>query len=184
MTYRHRSPALTSTNVMINRPLTGSDDPAPALGSISLSRDAVIPPPPPTTKKYQPFAYTDDKYFESVMRSDGALLAVNFKLPVQFGGAPPFGLIHSPTGNCQICSIFCINAFLYYSNVLEIVKMLHRKCGKNMLLIDIERHNVNRAIEVFGEDNIISNTPYISTRDSHMNIILIDMIKLGFASND
>ena len=86
-----------------------------------------------------------------------------------------------PTGDCQSYSIANIASLLSHfptdwQNILvEIQKVINKNC----LLINMrtDNHYFNDVVNFFKED-IIINSPYKSTRDSSMALLLINTKKL------
>lgn len=95
------------------------------------------------------------------------------------GYAMDFALVRSPTSNCQLFSIACIqNAMDTCSDdeLKQLVKECGKKIEKSLCLIDVKHFHGKRIQSIFGEN--IPCLPYTSSNDSLMKIFIIDVRKL------
>lgn len=100
-----------------------------------------------------------------------------------FSGYGTFGIIYSPTGNCQVCSaynmqtILARNTLATSSFVKKLFECLRKYIPlKNIILFDI-RSDLSTVFENL-IDEYISKTPYVSTNGSNMILYLVKSYKL------
>jgi len=82
----------------------------------------------------------------------------------------------NPTSNCQLALIG--SAFRLFEfkaeSMMQVFKDFTILMNKNIIMVDVNRSVVNQFVTAFG-DHIMLNSEYVSTNDSKMNVILINV---------
>lgn len=88
-----------------------------------------------------------------------------------------FRVIRSPTANCQLASACSIGDKLIKLNKYQIrnlfIKLRKTSFSKRILLLDIHRKEAYHLKQSIAKSAIISDSPYVSTNGSNMEIMLI-----------
>jgi hypothetical protein len=87
-----------------------------------------------------------------------------------------FRIALSPTANCQLsCGIgIGLISHLSKDHLRHLLVVLrNNNASRRILLMDIKQRHAINIIKNLSPTSIISNTPYISTNGSYMNILLV-----------
>ncbi len=88
-------------------------------------------------------------------------------------------LIVSPTANCQLNAYRAFNTLITsgfsYKEFYEVYQDIKHK--RDLLLIDIREELLGQTRKFFPEGSIISEAPYISTNNSHMVVLIVNILK-------
>ena len=83
----------------------------------------------------------------------------------------------SPTSNCQLFSYLSFNELLTSKlnkkEIINVLQLISLRANKKIILIDVKKQYVNKIKKLFTKNQILSETNYISTNDSNMNIFIV-----------
>jgi len=90
-----------------------------------------------------------------------------------------FKVVRSPTANCQLASACSIGDKLIRLNKYQIrnlfIKLRKNPFSKRILLLDVHQKEADHLKQSIAKSAIISDSPYISTNNSNMEIMLIKL---------
>lgn len=88
-----------------------------------------------------------------------------------------FKIFRSPTSNCQLASASNIGDNLIKLNKYQIrnlfIKLRKNNHSKRILLLDIHQREADHLKQSIAKSAIISDSPYVSTNGSNMELMLI-----------
>ena len=90
-----------------------------------------------------------------------------------------FKYIHNPTGNCQVSSAQNIQNVFSLLNKYKfrdlLIKIRREHFSKRILMIDINRINVEKVLRWVSPKTIVNRMDYISSNGSHMTVLLLKL---------
>lgn len=116
-------------------------------------------------------------------------LTMMFTKPKYSPYLPTLTITYAPTNNCQLACAASIGLHFRELNkyhVRDLLINIRRNTGKPLLLVDIKSYYVDELLDKVAASCIISKTDYISSNNSSMTLIIINVRKvrqLGLPKN-